>query len=723
MAAMTCRNAIAFRKAMLVGTALLTSAPLLSAQAEDVQKWGAHIELEGKIGTDRHLGESMLFLPLLQDDNSMLFLDARGKLDNNSSREVNIGLGYRHILENDMILGGYGFFDRRRSPEGNMFNQATLGTELLTDNFDLRANAYRPFGETVKSAASYDNIELSGASIVMREGQEKALNGFDAEIGYTLPALHLIEDQSDEFRVYAGGYHFWEDGVDNVSGPRLRAEYRINDVLTTGSRMSLTGEFQHDDPRGEQGFLGFRIRFPLQPETARRTAGLSRIEQRMTETIIRDVDVVAQAGAFGAPVAGVDADTGETLSDLHIIADKDGASLKSAIESAPTTKTTYVRGDGRLDVADTVNLQAGQSVRGSFRVVHPTTGREMSFGNTHVHGTDASKNVFAMADNTTLMGMTVSGGLNGVHSDGASNVTLNNVTVRQTANIGINFENGSNFNLYNSRVENLDFDNADGFQNANPDGTQTAVGLRLAHADDVTVRNYSADYIGMGIVANDSDDLDIRDSTITRSRKEGMLYHYVHNATLDNITIDKTGADGAAFIVSADVDFTNSRLTNMGAMNPLGNYSGVNISGFTSDPTVIVGATENKNYHFSNLKITNVSNSGMMLQELRDSSFTNISIKNAEIIGIQVMRMMRDVENLSFNDVTIDNAQNAGFWMMGDMSDIDADITTTNTATPCGRSPFMAANLTQNGGQQLRINGGVIAPADVTTACGEASNF
>ena len=644
-------------------------------------------------------------------------------MDNNSSREFNVGLGYRHIFDNSMILGGYGFYDRRRSPEGNSFNQATFGAEVLTDNFDLRANAYRPFGETEKTAAGHDSVELNGATLTMREGLERSLKGFDAEIGFTLPLPHLTEDKSDEFRLYAGGYHFWEDEVDSVSGPRLRSEYRLNDAFIKGTRFSISGEYQHDDPRGDQGFLGFRIRVPLQPETAKRTAGLSRIERRMTETIIRDVDVVTQAGALGRPVAAVDAETGQSLDNLHVISGKSGTDLKDALENAPTDRITFVNGRGRLDVSDTITLQDGQTVRGSFEVRHPKTGRQMTFGNTQIHGTDSTRNVFAMADNSTLMGMTVSGGFNGIHSDGASNVIIRDVTVRQTANIGINLENGSNFNLHNVRVNDLDFDNADGFQNANPDGVQRAVGLRLSHVEDITIRDYDADYVGMGIVANTARDLDIRDVNITRTRKEGMAYHFVHDAKLDNITVDKTGADGTAFIVSANVEFTNSTLKNMGAMNPLGNYSGINVSGFTADPDTVVGDDEHKNYTFATLTISNVTNSGLRLMALRESSFTNINISNARLLGIQLMQTMRDVEKLTFDNVHIDNAGNAGFWMMGAVSDIEADITTTNTAAPCGRSPWMPASLSQTGGQKLRINGSVLAPEDVSTTCVEAANF
>ena len=64
MAAKTRRNTPAFRRAMLLTSTLLAPLPAVEAWANESSKWGAHIELEGKVGTERHLGESMLFLPL-----------------------------------------------------------------------------------------------------------------------------------------------------------------------------------------------------------------------------------------------------------------------------------------------------------------------------------------------------------------------------------------------------------------------------------------------------------------------------------------------------------------------------------------------------------------------------------------------------------------------------------------------------------------------------------
>jgi hypothetical protein len=107
-------------------------------------KWGGFIDLEAKPGTARTLGEADLFVPIAQDERTLLFANVKARLDDNDSKEGNFGAGVRHMLGSGWNLGLYGYFDRRRSEHDNLFNQLTFGVEALGEDFDLRVNAYRP---------------------------------------------------------------------------------------------------------------------------------------------------------------------------------------------------------------------------------------------------------------------------------------------------------------------------------------------------------------------------------------------------------------------------------------------------------------------------------------------------------------------------------------------------------------------------------------------------
>ena len=69
-------------------------------------KWAPSIEPLFKPGNERTLGGVSLFLPLWQDDRSMVFGDIRGNLDTDSNSEGNFGLGYRRLLNSDWIENG-----------------------------------------------------------------------------------------------------------------------------------------------------------------------------------------------------------------------------------------------------------------------------------------------------------------------------------------------------------------------------------------------------------------------------------------------------------------------------------------------------------------------------------------------------------------------------------------------------------------------------------------
>lgn len=78
----------------------------------------------------------------------MLFLDVRAMKDNKSSQEYNFGLGYRRAIgarwtgDYPIILGGYGFYDARSSPQGFFYRQGTVGVELLHPWAQARINGY-----------------------------------------------------------------------------------------------------------------------------------------------------------------------------------------------------------------------------------------------------------------------------------------------------------------------------------------------------------------------------------------------------------------------------------------------------------------------------------------------------------------------------------------------------------------------------------------------------
>src|SRR5215475_4984030 len=175
------------RSRLLVGVAAAAMAsPVLAgrAVAESGAKWSPWIEAGGMVGT-RSFGDVDIFLPLWQDQGSLLFGDLRGTFSAQPTEEGNFGLGYRAQISPEWILGGYGYLDIANSPNDNLFYQITLGVELKSVDWDFRLNGYIPInpdGGTIKQNSN-PNIHINGNTIKMttESPDEKALYGFDGE--------------------------------------------------------------------------------------------------------------------------------------------------------------------------------------------------------------------------------------------------------------------------------------------------------------------------------------------------------------------------------------------------------------------------------------------------------------------------------------------------------------------------------------------------------------
>ena len=110
------------RKRFLIGIVILLLGGSHIGQAQD-HVWRPYYEMEARGDSIRWLGQGNLFVPLLQDRDSMLFADLRGHWTDNSTVEGNWGLAYRKILPSQWIVGAYGFFDYQNSQFNNDYYQ------------------------------------------------------------------------------------------------------------------------------------------------------------------------------------------------------------------------------------------------------------------------------------------------------------------------------------------------------------------------------------------------------------------------------------------------------------------------------------------------------------------------------------------------------------------------------------------------------------------------
>lgn len=287
--------------------------------ANENDRWQGKLSIELKAGSDREIATLDALVPLWQRPDRLLFGDVRLVDTSGSGIEGNLGLGFRKIEQNSQYFGGewawgvYGFLDRRKTPNDNYFSQTTVGAELFTDNWALRGNIYSPErdGHVVATSttglAGFNGITLNGTALVLEqssgqqvlEAREYALPGVDVEVGRRFD----LGDRQ-EFWLYGGYFNFDRSNSPEIAGPRVRAEYRQYDVFNiVGSEISIGAEVQQDDIRDNEEFITARLRIPFGGGGSKKRGHIfSNIERRITEYVVRDVDVVSFEQDINKPV-------------------------------------------------------------------------------------------------------------------------------------------------------------------------------------------------------------------------------------------------------------------------------------------------------------------------------------------------------------------------------------------------------------------------------------
>ena len=564
------RNAVcAFVVFLMV---LAPGAKSFAAASAPENMYPAWVKVGGEVGNhDRDLGLVDVFVPVVQSPDDLWLTDFRYKDASGPENEYNVGGGYRRMVNDAYILGMYGFFDRLQSTNRNYFSQGTVGVEALTENWDLRANGYFPEAkkELVSESDNFANpdVVISGTSIATSisrmESFEQALPGFDAEVGYRIPAI------APDIRVFAGGFYFKRSDSPEVSGPRARTEWRIEDFLGfQGTRLTINGEYTHDQVRDSQVFAGASIRIPFGPgatSSSKRAQGT--LSARMVEPIVRDVDIVSaptQSTSQTILQPAINPLTGVAYSGIWFAkqggtgtgTEADPALLSTAITSAGANGiVAALDAAGVFNVAGTTLLN-GQTLIGSGGnlVVHTpqgVTATKLIAGTSTVIKDTTGGDVITLAHNNTISDITVDGnagtsGNNGIVGGTPGDVHLKNVTVQGVDSNGLDLANAGNVVIEDSTFN-----------------TNGSYGMLIDTADNVTLTNVTAD-------TNDSGNLHI-------------------TTVAGNVTIGTAGEGTSSFSGS-----------NSGY--------GIDIWNVTGD-TDIANVTADENYE-SNLRINNNTTNG-----------------------------------------------------------------------------------------------------------------
>ncbi|MBZ9975682.1 hypothetical protein [Mesorhizobium sp. BR-1-1-10] len=457
-------------------TTALTSLALalsgVAAYGDDAGLWQPQVR--AIIGADNNGGNAALegFIPIKQSAESVLFLDVRAKHDFKDAFGQDIGLGIRRIVNPDLMLGGYAYFNAE-SYGGTQFTGGTLGVEAITPNFDAHVNVFVPIkGDSTDHSTSSTLSMVSNQlieQISVLDHRDYAAWGIEGEVGakvpFDLPDRHSL-------RLDIGGYHFEDPHGDDgsVTGAKAGIEYEIGDVFGTGTSLTFTGEVRNDN-RDDTQFAGsVRLNIPFNPGGGSdSTAAIGAdpvypvsegLRKRVNERVRGDIGVRIQSqdktGGTTTRVA-INAATNAAFGKFYFA---DGGLAGAGTQADPTTLDDAVTkagnggfvvalgGNGNLTTAG-VTLAAGQTVIGGGESVTAklfgggTATFNLGGSDGTIQGTNVANPVITLGNGNTLNGITITGGGGGIFGNNATGTTLTNVTVTSTGGNGAEFTGNS----------------------------------------------------------------------------------------------------------------------------------------------------------------------------------------------------------------------------------------------------------------------------------------
>lgn len=692
--------------------ALAQTFGIAQAYAAAADRWGGWAELGGALGgvTESH-AEAAVFFPLLQSDKDLFFTDVRGKLFDEQVSEVNAAIGYRHMHASGWNFGAWAGADHRDTSQDNVFWAASAGLEALSENYDLRVNGYLAVTDP-KGSPGLASAVIDGGQVFLTGGQEVPLSGVDWEAGVRVPLEGIPTTTSRHgLRLYAGGFYFNdEDALEKVTGPKARAEWRIDDVLAEvpGSKLTMEAEWRSDRVRGGHIEAGVRFRLPFAFLSGSGARLVDKPVQwsRMTDGLERDTDIItarserepvedALTGVDFDRVVDVNAVTGVTAPAAAVGGNTllvvDGASGVIDGPQALQANQTWLGGGGTIEV---------RGLRSGTVATLTAPGQRPTFTN------NINTATLTMADRTHLAAANVTGNVvnflnTGVVLGSDQFVVLQDVDIANVGREGVFGFDRNTVQLINVDVANTPFG--------------PSVVLRNDNA--VTVEGGTLDNGLFGLFLNDRNTVNIADVTISNPLFDGISFNDGNTLTVSDTTFVNIGLDAIFGNDNNVIAVTNTVLSTAGddfidvddfnTVTVTGStVSGVGVDGiaFDSGNALTVSDTTFTNVGFdaifgnSNnvITVTNSMFSGVMGRSFNINDDNVVTVTGGQYSSVDEGFDADDRNTITLTDVSISST--------GGQEGID--ISENNTFVMTGSTVTVAGNraLEFTSGNNVTVN-------------------
>ena len=196
-----------------------------------------HLELDLQVQDGLKPTFSLTNVNKISEDATSAFFNQNTLSLHNNDQTINLGLGYRNLINDDKVMLGANLFFDYSFDDAHQRNGA--GVEAISSVFDLRANYYDA---------------TSGIQTLGDGSTEEALDGWDARLDYHLPLSYDVNIFAGIFEFENAAGNFKLDGekyglAGSVGKANFEVGYLDDNKTGDGTYANLTMVFELGQPK------------------------------------------------------------------------------------------------------------------------------------------------------------------------------------------------------------------------------------------------------------------------------------------------------------------------------------------------------------------------------------------------------------------------------------------------------------------------------------------
>lgn len=235
--------------------------------------------------------------------------------DDLNRHTLNLGAAYRYLTpDEETLLGANIFFDHQWPYH---HSRVSVGVDAQSEDLSLAANYYVP----VTGFKTSRTDTTTGNAM-----EEKALQGYDVEIGYDVP-------QVENLKIFGKGYQYFRDdlGQDDLLGFELSAEYNLTEnfrlrgalIEENGGRDGVEVALQYSIPLYDVEEPNLAL--AEMKKSSMRSKIFSKVRRENRIRVGERINLGALSAGFSAASIGLPFDVGGTLIGAGTDIDQDTA--------------------------------------------------------------------------------------------------------------------------------------------------------------------------------------------------------------------------------------------------------------------------------------------------------------------------------------------------------------------------------------------------------------